>query len=163
MDLGQKATSILESWGAFDGGRRLEIEGEGISIDGNVAAADRLSCSLSGLRLRLREPGALGPADLEQWGDRIAGRIRYLLESLEAVELDAAQGKLLLRSTPPEKRPDGTVLYYELQLSSAGELELQRRRYDAAARSVAAEPMHVTREVLQKLVNDLAATAPQGS
>jgi hypothetical protein len=122
-----------------------------------------LSCSLSGLRLRLREPAALDPEDLKQWGDRIAGRIRYLLEALETVELDVPQGKLLLRSTPPEKRPDGSVLYYELQLSSAGELELSRRRYDGAARAVAPDRMHVTREVLQKLLNDLASTAPSGS
>src|SRR5262245_13835123 len=163
MDFGQKATSILEGWGAFDEKRRLEIEGERISVDGDVIAADRLSCSLSALRLRLREPAALGPEDLKQWGERIAGRIRYLLEALETVELDAQQGKLLLRSTPPEKRGDGTVLYYDLQLSAAGELVLSRRRYDGSARSVAPEPMHVTREVLHKLVNDLAATAPSGS
>jgi len=163
MNLGQQAMTILDRWGSFEGERRLEVAGDGISIQGEITAADKLSCSLRGLRLSAPGTRALEAGELDAWGERIAARIRYLLEALETVELDSGQGKLLLRSTPPEKLPDGTVLYYELRLSSSGELDLTRHRYDPAARGRSAEPIHATRELLGKLFNDLAATAPSGS
>ena len=61
-----------------------------------------------------------------------------------------------------------SVLYIEVtnrlsRLSSSGELDLTRHRYDPAARGRSAEPIHATRELLGKLFNDLAATAPSGS
>jgi len=160
MKLGQKAITTLEKWGAFTDDRRsLVVEGEKCSIVGEVTAADKMSCSLSELRLEPRKPAHLTSDQLKSWGDRIAKRVRYLLEAIETVELDAPHGRLLLRSTPPEKKADGTVFYYEILLETSGKLRLQRRRFDAKHRSRTPEPLHCTREVLEKLVDDLAATA----
>ena len=161
MKLGQKAIEMLEKWGAFTDDRRsLVVEGGKFSIMGEVTAADKLSCSLSHLRIEPRVPQQLESDQLRAWGGRIAKRIRYLLEAIETVELDAPKGRLLLRSTPPEKKPNGSVFYYELLLEATGSLRLERFRFDAASRARAPEPIHCTRELLEKLVDDLVATAP---
>ena len=161
MTLGQKAIATLEEWGAFTDDRRtLVVEGDQFSIVGEVTAADRLSCSISQLRVEPRDPAHLSSDQLKAWGKRIATHVRYLLEAIETVELDAKQGRLLLRSTPPEKNPDGSVLYYELLLESSGKLQLERRRFNPADRSRTPELIHCTREVLEKLVGDLATTRP---
>jgi hypothetical protein len=161
MKLGQKAMSVLETWGAFKDDRRiLSVEGDRFEIVGEVTAADNLSCSLSQLRLHARDARELKTDELQAWGDRVAKRVRYLLEAIETVELDAPHGWLLLRSTPPEKKPDGTVFYYELLFEARGELTVVRRRFEPKTRSRASEPLHCTRELLEKLIDDLAATVP---
>jgi hypothetical protein len=161
MKLGQKAIESLAKWGAFTDDRRsLVVENDKVSITGEVTAADNLSCSLAELRVKPRRAAQLSTEQLRAWGDRVAKRVRYLLEAIESVELDAPKGQLLLRSTPPEKKPDGTVFYYEVLLESGAELHLTRQRFDAQHRTRTAEPLHCTRELLEKLVNDLAATAP---
>jgi hypothetical protein len=111
------------------------------------------------LRVKQRNISPLRPDELQAWGDRVAKRVRYLLEAIETVELDAAHGRLLLRSAPPERKPDGVVLYYELVLESEGILTIERRRFDPTDRSRSREPLHCTRELLEKLIDDLAATA----
>lgn len=161
MKPGQKAIAILEKWGAFTDDRRsLVVEADRCSILAEVTAVDKLSCSLSELRIEPRQPARLAAEQLRAWGERLATRVRYLLEAIETVELDASQGRLLLRSTPPEKKPDGTVLYYELLLESCGRLRLERRRFHAGQQGRSNESLHCTRELLEKLVNDLAATVP---
>jgi hypothetical protein len=162
MNLGQKAVKSLEKWGAFKDDRRsLSVEGGKLAIVAQVTAADNLSCLLSDLRLNLHNDRSLSADQLEAWGNRVAKRVRYLLEAIETVEFDAPNGRLLLRSTPPEKKSDGTVLYYELRLEATGYLSLERRRFDPNNRTRLAEPMHCTRELIEKLFNDLEATIPQ--
>ena len=161
MKLGHKAIATLRDWGAFAADRRsLVIEGDKFSITGDVTAAEKMSCSLSHLRLQLRQPAQLTADQLKAWGERIASRVRYLLEAIETVELDAPQGRLLLRSTPPEKKSNGAVLYYELLLETSGQLRLGRYRFNVADRSRTPEPLHCTHELLEKLIDDLIASAP---
>lgn len=160
MKLGQKAIEMLDQWGAFtDDRRQLVVEDDHVTVTGEVIACDTLSCVLSHIELR----SAASAANLEQlraWGDRIASRVRYLLEAIESVELDTASGRLLLRSTPPERKDDGSVCYYELLLTLPGELRLNRFRFDAKTRQRAPHPIRCTRELLEKLVNDLRESAP---
>jgi hypothetical protein len=162
MKLGQKAMSVLEKWGAFkDDRRNLIVESGKHEIVGEVTAADNMSCSLAHLRLNVRDMQPLQVDELQAWGDRVAKRVRYLLEAIDSVELDAPHGRLLLRSTPPEKKPDGTVFYYELLFEATGKLTVERRRFNPNDRSRTAERLHCTHELLEKLIDDLVATAPQ--
>jgi hypothetical protein len=159
MKLGSKAIQQLAEWGAFQNEHRdLKVENDQCAITGQVSAADNLSCSLGQLRLTPRAERRLTAEELEAWGTRVAKRVRYMLEAIETVELDRPHGRLLLRSTPPEKKADGSVYYYELQLNATGMLAFERRRFDPKSRARAAEPMHCTRELLEKLVDDLAAS-----
>ncbi|MBI3461973.1 MAG: hypothetical protein HY000_02795 [Planctomycetes bacterium] len=161
MKLGHKAIATLREWGAFaDDRRSLLIEGDKFSIVSEVTAADKMSCSLSHLGMQPRQPAQLTADQLKAWGERITNRVRYLLEAIETVELDAPQGRLLLRSTPPEKKSNGAVLYYELLLETTGQLRLERYRYNVADRTRTPEPLHCTHELLEKLIDDLIASAP---
>ncbi len=161
MKLGQKAIAVLETWGAFTNDRRrLVVDGDQCSIVGEVTAVDKLSCSLAELRVEPETPLALTPDRLKSWGQAVGKRVRYLLEAIETVELDATAGRMMLRSTPPEKKDDGSVLYYELVLEATGALTLTRRRFSASDRSRTSVGLHFTHELLEKLADDLAATRP---
>ena len=161
MKLGHRAIATLREWGAFaDDRRSLVIEGDKFSIVGEVTTADKMSCSLNQLGIRPCEPARLTADQLKAWGERIGNRVRYLLEAIETMELDVPQGRLLLRSTPPEKKTNGTVLYYELLLETSGQLRLERYRFNAADRTRTPEPLHCTHELLEKLIDDLIASAP---
>ena len=160
MTLGSQALSALEEMKSFtDERRELTVQSDRWAIRAEVLAADRLSCSLGEIRLESRRPAKLSAEDLRAWGQRISQRVHYMLEAIEPVEIDAGQGQLLLRSTPPEKKK-GSTFYYELLLESSGRLCFSRRRFDTHARSRSAEPLHCTRELFEKLIDDLAATAP---
>lgn len=161
MNLGQKASELLASWGAFTDDRRsLVVECDSKSLAAEVTAADQLSCALDRLIIEPRVPQQLSADELRGWGDRVVKRVRYLLEAIETVELDTTQGEMLIRSTPPEKKADGTVFFYELRLEAAGRLSLERRRFEPKSRARELESMQFTRELFEKLVNDLAQTAP---
>jgi hypothetical protein len=161
MDLGRQAASTLKSWGSFSGeSRTLAVTGDRSTIAVEVRAADSLGCSLAEVRLRSLQPLRLGLEQLRSWGARLSKRIRYLLEALETLEVDADAGRLLLRSSPPETKPDGAVLYYELVLEGSGQLLLRRYRFDPGTRERTEEPIVCTIEVVEKMFNDLASAAP---
>ena len=161
MDVGRQAAATLKSWGSFSGEpRTLVVTGDRFTIAVEVRAADSLGCSLAEVRVRSLQPLRLGLEQLRSWGARLSKRIRYLLEALETLEVDEAAGRLLLRSSPPETKPDGAVLYYELLLEGSGQLLLRRYRFDPTTRERAEEPIVCTRELVEKMFDDLAASAP---
>jgi len=162
MDVGRQAAATLKSWGSFSGKpRTLVVTGERFTIAVEVRAADSLGCSLAEVRVRSLQPLRLGLDQLRSWGARLSKRIRYLLEALETLEVDEAAGRLLLRSSPPETKPDGAVLYYELLLEGSGrQLLLRRYRFDPGTRGRTEEPIVCTREIVEKMFDDLAASAP---
>ena len=147
MDLGRQAASRLKSWGSFSGDPRiLAVTGDRFAIAAEVRAADSLGCSLAEVRLRSLQSLQLGLEQLRNWGARLSKRIRYLL--------------LLLRSSPPETKPDGAVFYYEVLLEGSGQLLLRRYRFDPTTRERADEAIVCTRELVEKMFDDLAASAP---
>ena len=156
---GKRFLELLDEWGGGDAPREFVIETDRLEVRIHVAAADRLGCALSSLRIGLREPDRLDSDTLTAWGKRIAQRLRYLLEDIETVELDSQEGRLLLRSSPPERKQDAT-LYYELLLDATGTLDLNRWRFQHETRSRTAQRLNFTREVAEKLVDDLVAVAP---
>lgn len=158
MTLSNQVLQTIDQWGTFaDEPHALAVSSERVVLTGEVVTADCLSCSLTRLHLEPRSRRELTAEELTEWGDRLAHRVRYLLEAVETVEHDASSGKLLLRSTPPEQKSAAT-LYYELILESPGQLTLERCRIQDKVRTT--EPMHLTRQVLEKLLDDLDATAP---
>ena len=159
MTAGEKMIAELERWGSFDQPKRLDVEAEGYRLELELQAADKFGVELGGIRLQPELPADWQPDALRAWGHRISERIRYLLEPIEASELDTGKGQLLLRSSPPEKR-NRDRRYYELLLEKTGRASLQRYRYSAKEGSRASEPIRCTPEQLEKLVDDLVDTAP---
>lgn len=126
----------------------------------NLSAVDSVGVALSSLEFAAarRAEGELSPEALRAWGDRLAGRVTYLMEPLKVFEIDAGGGGLQLRSQSPTARDDRRG-YYEVQLSRQGMLKMVRYAFDEASRARHEVPCQLTREVLERLADDLVASA----
>jgi hypothetical protein len=103
---------------------------------------------------------ALSEATIEQIrniSDKLSARLNYLLEPITAVEADAEQCVVQMRSNPPQREEQRTS-YYELLVRRGGELSLCRWTKDPGD-SRQPLPAHVTREVFLRLVGDFSAAA----
>jgi len=94
---------------------------------------------------------------LRSWGERLASRITYLMEPLKVVETDAQGGEVQIRSQRPTPR-DENRSYYELRLFRQGTLRMQRYVVDQETRERHQTPCQLTREVLERLADDIAAS-----
>ena len=98
------------------------------------------------------------PEALKAWGDRLAARVTYLMEPLVVLEIDTLAGEADLRSQPPTARGD-LRSFYEMRLTKQGTVRLTRVVFDAATRHRRPAPCQMTREVLERLTDDLVACA----
>lgn len=96
--------------------------------------------------------------ELQLWADRLAAKITYLMEPLVVIEVDAQGVEIEMRSQAPTVR-QGLRAYYEARLDRTGHLRISRRGYSQATRTTADVPFQLTSEVLERLADDLVATA----
>ena len=153
MTWGQRAVAALEG----DRGEAVALEADGIRVRFRVEEADRVGCAILGLCAEDLRASAKDADGLKAWGDRIAGRITYLMERVAAIEADGASGMALLRSVPPDLR-GGARAYYEVVLKSPGTLTLSRYRYQNGDRTRTEVPCALTRDAFERLVDDLVGT-----
>lgn len=129
-------------------GRRIELE---------LVELNSLACAF--LELNVTDP-ALASADmpsLQAISAKLCARLNYLLEPIQPIEIDAEQCTVQMRSNPPAVDDDQTS-YYELLVKKSGVVSLVRYgKQPGDARRVI--PAEVTRAVLTRLVNDLAAAS----
>lgn len=97
-------------------------------------------------------------SELKTWADRIAARITYLMEPLVVLEADTEGVTVELRSQTPTPR-DGLRSYFEVRIDRHGLVKLERLAYDDSTRSRSAVPFQLSREVLERLADDLVATS----
>ena len=131
----------------------------GIAID--LRAVDSLSCAAREIRLNV--PALVGARFdvLKVWAERLCQRVTYLLENIGPLELEPDSGRVLIRSTSPD-RQDGAKKYYEIVLQSQadGNFSLRRYRFEKGGGGREQVDMSLTHEVLGKLLSDLVDTAP---
>lgn len=96
--------------------------------------------------------------ELQAWGDRLARKVNYLMEPLVVLEVDAQGGEVELRSQSPTPRGQ-LKSYYEVRLNKSGTLRLDRMTFDAADRRRRPSQFQLSREVLERLADDLVETA----
>jgi len=96
---------------------------------------------------------------LRSWGERLAGRVTYLMEPFKVLEVDAQGGEVNIRSQSPTTR-DQQRSFYELRLSKQGTLRMERITFDEAARQRRLSACRLTREVLERLADDIVASLP---
>ncbi len=94
---------------------------------------------------------------LNAWGNRLAARVTYLLEPLVPHESDAQSGSATYRSARPSQR-DGRRAFYEAQFHRDGRARIVRYVYDETTRRREPTPCHFTREVLERLAEDLVSS-----
>jgi hypothetical protein len=123
----------------------------------SVAQASPVGVQLDGLAFAADGPERSTEA-LRAWADRVAARVTYLMEPLVLLEVDPEGGEAELRSRQPTAR-EGRRAFYEVRLNRAGTLRLRRVAFDEADRRRADAPFQLSREVLERLADDLVATA----
>ena len=132
-----------------------------VSVDVDLTNVDRMSCALREVRVNVP---ALVDADLDllrQWAEALCRRVTYLLENIGPLELDEDAGRVLIRSTPPDKQADATT-FYEIMLRSHADGNFSLRRYRSEQGRSGRDQVDIqtTHEVLGKLVVDLVETIP---
>lgn len=151
----QDALRRLETMpGDPSGLRRLELAVPGGRLVAEIRALDALACAFDHLTLETdRLADADGPR-LREISERLSQRLTYLLEPIRPVEHDPEQGVVQLRSDPPSREQDRGRSYYELLARRGGSLRLSRfaKRPGQPRQEI---PAQVTREVLQRLAQDL--------
>ena len=124
-----------------------------------LTAAGPVGLAFEGLDFAATAPLDLSAESLRAWGDRLAARVTYLMEPLVVQEVDAEAGQAELRSQAPTPRADRKS-FYEVRLRREGALHLRRLAFDDATRRRAPVPCQMTLEVLERLADDLVASAP---
>jgi hypothetical protein len=160
MSLSQKIAAALDArpdsgalpcdTSAEDGAHRLTL---------HLTAAGPVGLAFSTLDFATDARVEWTPEALKAWGDRLAGRVTYLMEPLVVLEHDVDQGEVELRSQSPTPRAQQRA-YYEVRLNRAGTLRLARVTFDDAARQRRAADCQMTREVLERLTDDIVASVP---
>ncbi|WP_166819976.1 hypothetical protein [Thalassoroseus pseudoceratinae] len=139
----------------------LQHAGPDADLTVSLSAIDTLSCSVCSIRADVPSVANLGTSQLKNWADALSQRVTYLLEDIGPVEFDPNSGQALLRSTKPSD--DGsTKRYYELVLSTSSNGSFEFARYETIAGQPGRHPvdMQLTREVVDRLLNDFVDTIP---
>ena len=123
----------------------------------SLTAVAPLGIAFSRLEFSTRAFETWTPQGLKSWGDRVARRVTYLMEPLVVLEVDAEAGQVALRSQSPTAREERKS-FYEIRLHREGSLTLQRIAFDAATRRRSTVPCQLTREVIERLTDDLVAS-----
>ncbi len=137
--------------------------------DGNCliidfTAVDSMSCSFWEMRLRVESLDGASLDILKSWAKDLCQRITYLLENIGPLECDEEGKQVLLRSNPPDKKPDATKFYeIILHAQADGTLSLRRFRFQNGQEGRTQVEIQTTCEVLCKLVGDLVESIPKAT
>jgi len=159
MSLSQKIVAALDaaqSPSAVPGTVSATESGHDLSID--VTACGPVGFAFSSLAFFTPARAGLSPEALRGWADQLASRITYLMEPLVVVEHDPLSGEVELRSELPTARGEARS-YYEIVLDNQAKLSLSRVAFDDASRRRRPAHCQMTREVLERLTDELVNCA----
>ena len=159
MSLSQKiAVALDENTKVYTPPCEVAVEDGPNRLTLNLSALDSVGVAFSSLEFATTSrPEEWSSDALRGWGERLAGRVTYLMEPLKVFEVDAGGGEVQIRSHNPTTRGEKRG-YYEVRLFKQGSLRLERHAYDEATRQRRAVPCQLTREVLERLADDIAAS-----
>jgi hypothetical protein len=137
-------------------------DAQGLAITVDLISVESLGVACEALRLEVPQLSSATMDHLKTWANGLCGRITYLLETLNPLEIDPQGQQVLIRSNPPDTTTTGQPRYYEVVLSAhgGGRFSLRRFEYDRQTNTRLPVPLRITHEQLAKLVNDLVATLP---
>jgi hypothetical protein len=159
MSLSKKIAAALDDMVACPGtpGVRAEVfdDPHGLALEVEVPSAVGVSCRCLEFTTAARRSWTID--ELRAWGDRIAARVTYLMEPLLVVEADAEAVQVAMRSKSPTTRGDRRS-FYEVRLNRDGSLRMERVVFDEATRQRQTTPFQLTREIVERLADDLVAS-----
>ncbi len=124
----------------------------------HLTALDAVGLAFSSLEFATTSRAEWSSDALNEWGTRLSSRITYLMEPLKVLEIDAGGGEVQLRSQNPTAR-NAERGYYEMRLFRQGMLRMQRFTFDEATRQRRPSACQLTREVLERLAEDIVASS----
>ncbi len=157
MNLSRKIVAAVDS-SPSDSAYEIAAELDGRSVSLAIRTSDTVGIAFDSLLFRCDLYRDADPPILAAWGDRIKSQVTYLLEPLAVIEVDTLGGEVELRSKTPSTR-DGRRGYYEIRIDRTGSLNLRRFAFDDSAKSRVQVPCNLTREVVERLIDDLVATS----
>jgi len=159
MSLGTRLREVLAPLtGSEPQTVRLTDAEQQLEVD--LASVDRLSCAIREIRLTLPELAGQPFERLTAWADRLCQRITYLMERLAPLEVFPQESEVLVRSSPPDRRP-GRIDYYEVLIRDGGRLAVQRYRRAQESDTRERIDWHLTHDMAERLVDDLVEAAGQ--
>jgi len=132
-----------------DGASRITLE---------ITALDSVGVAFDSLEYTATDRPEWSSEALNAWGRRLADRVTYLLEPLKVMEVDAGGGEGQVRSTSPTPPADQRG-FYEVRLRKNGVLRMERYVFDEATRQRRRGTCQLTREVLERLADDIVASS----
>lgn len=141
-----------------DGGHVIKEQMDGIDLQIEIEDFDKFSYMVKAIAMTRQQAPPSAPLKdvlLRQSGE-IEKRITYLLEGFRLVEIDEVNGSAQVRSLTPYKKGDER-LYYEVLLRSGNNLTFTRYRKQHQTGEREIVPSHLTLEIFERLVDDLAA------
>ena len=124
----------------------------------HLTALDTVGLACTALEFTTTSRAEWTSEALQAWGERLAGRVSYLMEPLKVLEVDRDGGEVQIRSQSPTTRSEQRG-YYVVGLSRQGTLRMERLAFDEATRQRQPIACQFTREVLERLADDIAASA----
>jgi hypothetical protein len=157
MSLSQKIAAAVDETTVEDTLPREITVDDGIHrISLSLTAGGPVGLAFDTLRFSVIDGKGRSAPELRAWADRLVSRVTYLMEPLVLVEFDGLQGEVDLRSQSPTTRGEQRA-YYEVRMQKAGTLTLSRVVFDEPTRRRRPTACQMTREALERLVDDLVA------
>jgi hypothetical protein len=160
MSLSKKIAAALdENTKVHDPPCTVTVEQGRHRLTVHLSALDSVGLAFSALEFATASRPEWTSEALQQWGQRLAGRVTYLMEPLKVVEIDADGGEVQIRSQTPTTRAERRG-YYEVCLFKQGTLRMERYAFEETTRQRRSTTCQLTREVLERLADDLVASVP---
>ncbi len=160
MTLSRKiAAAVDECTAPLEAPREVTVEEGTDRLALHMNAAGPVGLAFDALVFATSSRPEWPPEALRGWGERLTARLTYLMEPLVVLEHDPIGGEVEIRSESPTILPRSTAsAYYEIRLRTGGTLHLSRIAYDYTTGRRRAVPCQLTREALERLVDDLVAS-----
>jgi hypothetical protein len=159
MSLSQKiAAAIDENTRAYILPCAVTVEDGPNRLTLSLTALDTVGVAFDSLEFVATDRPDWSSDALRAWGERLAARVTYLLEPLKVIEIDAQGGEVQIRSQAPTARAQQRG-FYEVRLYKQGSLRMERFVYNDATRERQRTACQLTREVVERLADDIAASA----
>ncbi len=158
MSLSRKIVAEVDAYnsaGIFPGSVTADEGTNRLTL--HLTAAGSVGLAFSALDFATATRAEWSPEALKAWGDRVAARVTYLMEPLIVLEHDIEAGEVELRSQAPTPRAQ-LRSFYEVRLNRQGTLHLARVVFDETTRQRRTADCQMTREVLERLSDDLVAS-----
>ena len=127
------------------------------TLECSIVATDAIGCAVDRVHISLADHDRWDLPQMRKLADQLCKQLRYLVEPLQVIEVDADQPLIQARSQPPTQDAQKNSTYYELLVAPQ---TITLRRF-SAPRGEPRHPtaMHLTREVLCRLLQDMAAAS----